>query len=128
MKLRLSNGVSWAFEFSAIDPATLRAGCKKAFVAHADKFGIGGGSLFLHVLVGDAWATSGQYRIDGSVKTMIGDHTVKRGDNDWGGLWLACSLSYAHAEKAEALCRWVSEIDSPDQRRSGMKIVQGKSK
>lgn len=31
MRLRLSNGTDWAFEFDAIDAETLRAGCRRAW-------------------------------------------------------------------------------------------------
>jgi hypothetical protein len=128
MKLRLSNQIDWAHEFTAQSAQQLKLECKAAWLIHASKFGISPARLYLQVNVTGTkeWSTSGQYTLDGKHNLPPVDHEVKRTGSDFYGLFSAALLSAEHASKMEGLISWSTTLSKEEIEinRSNIKLLK----
>lgn len=113
MKLRISNGSSFAHEFVAHSPGDLERGCREAWRVFASVAGIWNPeTLELHVWCGE-WSTSGMITTDGKMKIPPTPNLINRNMecNDWPGLWRAAQRSEEHGGGLSDLISWVLSSD-----------------
>ena len=128
MKVRLSNQVNWAAEFSALTPKQLESGSRWAWRKYVSDRGLGNLKLYLQVGVSDFWASSGQYNLAGKPSAPpILDHRVDRvaSVNDWGGFFDAAQMCFKHATQVEGIISTINKTPqvAVDTRRNSFKIV-----
>lgn len=138
LRLRLSNGYSWAHEFDANDAFSLREGCAEAHFEHRRhvdaevnrypayqtrnreqaRARVAGENLYLHVKHRRDWLNANYGTNSECVIFVRRPGTAPSGeawsDADWADVWIRCVRCKSAAESLDRFCdNVVAELSQP---------------